>query len=489
MPEKVGWNTGREHRRGTWEPIGRNWIYRRWPRRTLRRCGRPCPWLFAKAVYLSWKRYDWFQDGRQRPGGGTGVLGAEGWLSWVCENGDTTGAFHDRGVVWDTPVAVQAGEGKDWVQEMTMHPPTKDDVIIALLKMPRQPTKPLLKKGTGVPSSKPRQLDPRAHHQKNAKRCVVGILWMLKSLGALCSLKVRRSGTTNVYVNVNLSHCMVHLSLECLRRSVDRNRAPHTLDSFCGRLVARVCHCFGKWVPWVKQTVRCSVVLLNMVWPKQVRVVWRGPLEYPTSCSSSSDTSWSDESASGHGDVENFVLYSFAHHACCPLLHGGLEQELFTVALTCHSALDVISQYQNFEFCYRAWQSYSVPRVMTEATMIGDKNLLLEKRGALRTRWMRTMGSLGTFSASDPDSPGDKHVHETDAGIEEGLEWRKETSETRREGGGIGTSAEQVVPVVRGSRCGCEDMVVGRQIIFCQGRHRQLWYSDGFHQSCESLEP
>ena len=47
-----------------------------------------------------------------------------------------------------------AGEGKDWVQEMTMHPPKKDEVNIALSKMTRQPTKHLLKKDVGVPSKK-----------------------------------------------------------------------------------------------------------------------------------------------------------------------------------------------------------------------------------------------------------------------------------------------------------------------------------------------
>ena len=39
-----------------------------------------------------------------------------------------------------------AGEGKDWVQEMTMHPPKKDEVNITLSKITRQPTKHLLKK-------------------------------------------------------------------------------------------------------------------------------------------------------------------------------------------------------------------------------------------------------------------------------------------------------------------------------------------------------
>ena len=41
-----------------------------------------------------------------------------------------------------------ASEGKDWEQDMMMHPPTKDEVNIATLKMTRQPTKHLLRKKT-----------------------------------------------------------------------------------------------------------------------------------------------------------------------------------------------------------------------------------------------------------------------------------------------------------------------------------------------------
>ena len=43
-----------------------------------------------------------------------------------------------------------AGEGKDWVQEMTLHLPKKDEVIVALLKMERQPAKHLMKKAVQV---------------------------------------------------------------------------------------------------------------------------------------------------------------------------------------------------------------------------------------------------------------------------------------------------------------------------------------------------
>ena len=35
----------------------------------------------------------------------------------------------------EAPVATWAGEVEDWVQERTMHPPKKDEVIAALLKM------------------------------------------------------------------------------------------------------------------------------------------------------------------------------------------------------------------------------------------------------------------------------------------------------------------------------------------------------------------
>ena len=38
--------------------------------------------------------------------------------------------------------------------------PTKEEVIVAFLKMTKQPTKHLMKKATGVPSRKPRELDP-----------------------------------------------------------------------------------------------------------------------------------------------------------------------------------------------------------------------------------------------------------------------------------------------------------------------------------------
>ena len=64
------------------------------------------------------------------------------------------------------------------------------------------------------------------------------------------------------------------------------------------------------------------------------------------SSNSSDDTPRLVGSASESGDghtVQFFVFCSFAHHACSPLLQGGLrEEELYKVALTYRFALDVI---------------------------------------------------------------------------------------------------------------------------------------------------
>ena len=38
--------------------------------------------------------------------------------------------------------------------------PPKEEVIVALLKVTRQPTRHMLKKVTGIPSREPRELDP-----------------------------------------------------------------------------------------------------------------------------------------------------------------------------------------------------------------------------------------------------------------------------------------------------------------------------------------
>ena len=58
-------------------------------------------------------------------------------------------------------------------------------------------------------------------------------------------------------------------------------------------------------------------------------------------------SSLSDEE--GEHSVEKFMLCSFAHHACSPLLQGSLhEEELCKVVLTCHFSLDVLYLCQEF---------------------------------------------------------------------------------------------------------------------------------------------
>ena len=68
---------------------------------------------------------------------------------------------HNRDVVWDTHVSTWAGEGEIFrARDVDAPHPKKDEVIVALLKMTRQPTEHLLKKDAGVPSPKPWELDP-----------------------------------------------------------------------------------------------------------------------------------------------------------------------------------------------------------------------------------------------------------------------------------------------------------------------------------------
>ena len=63
-------------------------------------------------------------------------------------------------------------------------------------------------------------------------------------------------------------------------------------------------------------------------------------LERVTSSDAEDGRTCSDEE--GEHNVENFMLCSFAHHACSPLLQGFQhEEELCNVALTCHFSLDV----------------------------------------------------------------------------------------------------------------------------------------------------
>ena len=51
-------------------------------------------------------------------------------------------------------------EEKESTQEVVEKPPRKDEMVVALLKMARQPTKNLVKKVSESSSKKPRQLDP-----------------------------------------------------------------------------------------------------------------------------------------------------------------------------------------------------------------------------------------------------------------------------------------------------------------------------------------
>ena len=63
--------------------------------------------------------------------------------------------------------------------------------------------------------------------------------------------------------------------------------------------------------------------------------------ERVTSSDAENGRSFTDEE--GEHSVENFMLCSFAQHACSPLLQGFLhEAELCKVALTCHFSLDVL---------------------------------------------------------------------------------------------------------------------------------------------------
>ena len=53
-----------------------------------------------------------------------------------------------------------AGSGNDWIQKLARHLHRKDDLAIALLRMLREPKIHLEKKRGGIPSKKPRDLDP-----------------------------------------------------------------------------------------------------------------------------------------------------------------------------------------------------------------------------------------------------------------------------------------------------------------------------------------
>ena len=87
----------------------------------------------------------------------------------------------------------------------------------------------------------------------------------------------------------------------------------------------------------------------------------------PISSSSSSDTSWTDESASGNGDVhkvENFVVCSVA------------RQEGGTAQVTRRFALDetFVSGLISGALFLELGSGVGVPRIATEESQDGDKN-------------------------------------------------------------------------------------------------------------------
>ena len=83
-------------------------------------------------------------------------LGHEGW-PYDCLKMETHAGLSHGGVVWDTPMAKWAGEGKEWVQEIMKNPPKKN-VNVALLGNDK--TACDMKKTRGVTSNEPRKLDP-----------------------------------------------------------------------------------------------------------------------------------------------------------------------------------------------------------------------------------------------------------------------------------------------------------------------------------------
>ena len=130
-------------------------------------------------------------------------------------------------------------------------------------------------------------------------------------------------------VNVTLSHCMVHLSLEFSARS-----EPHTpgilLSASGGSGVALW---KSKGMSWVEGRMFCLSCDTERPVAKTssscLKKDWCDAIP-DLSSSSSSDTFWSDENASENGHVhnaKNFVLCSFAHHACSPLLQGAHKKK------------------------------------------------------------------------------------------------------------------------------------------------------------------
>ena len=67
----------------------------------------------------------------------------------MSHNENIRWGFHNRRVVWDTPITIWADEGKGLIREKTTCSSKKDEVIVTLLKMTRQHSNHLLKKVTG----------------------------------------------------------------------------------------------------------------------------------------------------------------------------------------------------------------------------------------------------------------------------------------------------------------------------------------------------
>ena len=53
-----------------------------------------------------------------------------------------------------------AGAADDWLQQLRLDLPQKEDVIMVLLKMMRQPTAHSVRKPGGIPGKEARDLDP-----------------------------------------------------------------------------------------------------------------------------------------------------------------------------------------------------------------------------------------------------------------------------------------------------------------------------------------
>ena len=79
--------------------------------------------------------------------------------------------------MWDTSVTTWTGAGDDWIQKVAQQLPRKEDVVIALLKMLRQPTTHLERKRGGIPSNReiwtPWSSSPRRYLMASSWQSVV----------------------------------------------------------------------------------------------------------------------------------------------------------------------------------------------------------------------------------------------------------------------------------------------------------------------------